>query len=54
MKRIGITGGIGPESTIDYYKRVISAFQKRPSPIYPEILFKGASSTSSDTLDIIR
>jgi aspartate racemase len=49
MKRIGIIGGIGPESTIDYYKRIISAFQKRPSPIHPEIIVKGASLASSDT-----
>ena len=54
MKKIGIIGGIGPESTVDYYKRVINAFQKRPSPIYPEILFKDASSTSSDTSGLIR
>lgn len=27
MKTIGIIGGIGPESTVDYYKRIISAFQ---------------------------
>ncbi len=28
MKKIGIIGGIGPESTVDYYKRIISVFQK--------------------------
>ena len=25
MKRIGIIGGIGPESTVDYYKLIIGA-----------------------------
>jgi aspartate racemase len=45
VKRIGIIGGIGPESTIDYYKRIIGAFQERPSPIYPEIIVYSASLT---------
>jgi aspartate/glutamate racemase len=25
MKQIGIIGGVGPESTIDYYKSIITA-----------------------------
>lgn len=46
MKRIGMIGGIGPESTIDYYKRIIGAFRERPSPsIYPEIIVYSASLT---------
>jgi aspartate racemase len=36
MKTIGMIGGIGPESTIDYYKRLLDGTQKRnpggPSP----------------------
>src|ERR1041385_512529 len=36
MKIIGMIGGIGPESTIDYYKRLLDGAQKRnpggPSP----------------------
>ena len=27
MKRAGIIGGIGPESTIDYYKSIINGFK---------------------------
>jgi len=27
MKRIGLIGGLGPEATIDYYKRIIDAFK---------------------------
>ena len=39
MKRIGIIGGIGPESTVDYYKRIIGAFQNNGiGPEYPEII----------------
>ena len=26
MKTIGIVGGIGPESTIDYYRKIVSAY----------------------------
>ena len=29
MKTIGIVGGIGPESTVDYYRAVISAYRER-------------------------
>jgi aspartate/glutamate racemase len=46
MKRIGIVGGIGPESTVDYYKLIIGAFHESTQiqatrkssstvPIYP-------------------
>jgi aspartate racemase len=39
MKRIGIIGGLGPESTIDYYKLIIGAFKgKQASFNYPEII----------------
>jgi aspartate racemase len=51
MKRIGIIGGIGPESTIDYYKRIISAFRERSSPaIYPEIIVYSANLTELMTI----
>ena len=39
MKTIGIIGGIGPESTLDYYKRIIRTFQKQHVDLaYPEII----------------
>ena len=39
MKTAGIIGGIGPESTIDYYRRIIAAYrEKRPDGSYPSIL----------------
>ena len=38
MKRIGIIGGLGPESTVDYYKDIIAAFNKEYKELaYPEI-----------------
>lgn len=38
MKRIGIIGGLGPESTVDYYKSIIEAFRVNRSLAAPEIL----------------
>lgn len=39
MKTIGIIGGIGPESTIDYYKAIITAFNTQYAELgYPEII----------------
>jgi aspartate racemase len=41
MQTIGIIGGLGPEATIEYYKRIIESFKnKNPSGSlnYPEIL----------------
>ena len=39
MKPIGIIGGLGPESTVDYYKEIIAAFHARyDEMVYPEII----------------
>ena len=39
MKPIGVIGGIGPESTIDYYRAMIAAYQERqPDGSYPAIV----------------
>lgn len=44
MKTIGILGGIGPESTSDYYKEIIAAFNTRYSELaYPEIIIYSAN-----------
>lgn len=29
MKKLGLVGGIGPESTLDYYKGIIDGYRKR-------------------------
>lgn len=43
MKRIGIVGGIGPESTVDYYRRIIDIFKARGDGLtYPEIIVYSA------------
>jgi len=47
MKRIGIIGGIGPESTVDYYKLIIGAFhEKQADSGYPEIIIYSANLSS--------
>jgi len=39
MKRIGLIGGMGPESTLDYYREIINAFKDDAGDLnYPEIL----------------
>ena len=39
MKTAGIIGGIGPESTIDYYRAIIAAYRERNRDgSYPSIL----------------
>lgn len=38
MKKIGIIGGLGPESTVDYYKSIIEAFRTEGSLAAPEII----------------
>src|SRR6266481_8888084 len=37
MKTLGMIGGLGPESTLDYYQRIIALFRERTgSRHYPE------------------
>ncbi len=44
MKKIGLIGGLGPESTLDYYKLIIGAFKgERASYNYPQILIYSAN-----------
>jgi len=45
MKKIGLVGGIGPESTLDYYRMIIRGFQERKSVDYPEIFIYSANLT---------
>ncbi len=46
MKKIGIVGGIGPESTLDYYRGIIDAFRERIGGMnYPDIIIYSADLT---------
>lgn len=39
MKTVGIVGGIGPESTIVYYRTIIALYRERhPGPTFPRII----------------
>jgi len=39
MKSVGIIGGVGPESTIDYYRRIIAEYrEQRPDGSYPPMI----------------
>ena len=42
MKRIGIIGGIGPESTLDYYRIIMDAFHQGDGN-YPEVIVYSAN-----------
>ncbi|MGD8786953.1 MAG: amino acid racemase [Phycisphaerales bacterium] len=42
MRTIGILGGLGPESTLEYYREIIKAFQKNESG-YPKIVLFSAN-----------
>ena len=52
MKKIGIIGGIGPESTIEYYRLIIKGFRDRLSTHqYPELLIHSINMT--EMLDLV-
>ncbi|PYL03210.1 MAG: aspartate racemase [Verrucomicrobia bacterium] len=39
MKTVGIIGGLGPESTVDYYQRIIALYRQRTADgHYPEFI----------------
>jgi aspartate racemase len=46
MKTIGIVGGLGPESTIDYYRRILEAWEREEPGTAPSIVI--------DSLDVRR
>ncbi len=46
MPSVGLVGGLGPESTIDYYRRILTAWQEEVPGTAPSILI--------DSLDVQR
>jgi aspartate racemase len=46
MKIVGIVGGLGPESTIDYYRRLLEAWEREDASTAPSIVI--------DSLDVRR
>lgn len=46
MKKIGILGGLGPEATIEYYRKIIQIlYSKSPDSDYPEIIVYSSNMT---------
>jgi aspartate racemase len=46
MKTLGIVGGTGPESTIEYYRLIVAGYrQQRPDGSYPPILITSLDMT---------
>ncbi|MFZ0794597.1 MAG: aspartate/glutamate racemase family protein, partial [Candidatus Korobacteraceae bacterium] len=44
MRTVGILGGIGPESTVDYYRGIVAGYrQQRPDGSYPSVLINSLS-----------
>lgn len=43
MKRIGLVGGIGPESTVDYYQRIVAATAHLAPGVRPDVVIYGAN-----------
>ena len=46
MKTVGIVGGLGPESTVDYYRRILEAWSREDPSTAPSIVI--------DSLDVQR
>jgi aspartate racemase len=46
MARVGIVGGLGPESTVDYYRRILAAWEKEDPSSAPAMVI--------DSLDVQR
>ncbi|MFL5422724.1 MAG: aspartate/glutamate racemase family protein, partial [Myxococcales bacterium] len=46
MATVGLVGGLGPESTIDYYRRVIQVWQRHDPKSFPSLVI--------DSLDVQR
>jgi aspartate racemase len=46
MTTVGIVGGLGPESTIDYYRRILEAWEREDASTAPSIVI--------DSLDVRR
>jgi len=49
MTSVGLVGGLGPESTIDYYRRIIDGWQRRDPATTPPISCRSSSVSANAT-----
>ena len=46
MKKLGIIGGLGPESTVDYYQKIIALYrERRRDGSYPQFIINSIDLT---------
>lgn len=46
MKTVGIIGGIAPESTVEYYRKIVSSYLERDANRnYPQIIINSINMT---------
>jgi aspartate racemase len=38
MRTLGLIGGVGPESTVDYYRQLVSGFREKAGGTYPPVI----------------
>ena len=38
MKTLGLIGGIGPESTIEYYRLIVARYREKADGVYPSVI----------------
>ena len=51
MKTLGMIGGVGPESTVDYYQRIVSLYRERnPDGSYPRLIINSIDLTRGRAL----
>lgn len=60
MKTLGVVGGLGPESTIEYYRQLIAAYQKRagdkslPSILISSVdVYRGLAFLDANQLNLL-
>jgi aspartate racemase len=51
LKTLGMIGGVGPESTVDYYQRIIALYRERnPDGSYPPLIINSIDLTKGRAL----
>src|SRR6201998_3959438 len=54
MKTLGVIGGVGPESTVDYYKNIIAMYRERERDgSYPQFVINSVNlKTGLDFMEV--